>query len=128
MLRREFITFLAALVAAPTVSRAAKETTDMIEVSLRNVSTGTEIAERTADALTQIVDRTGKVSALVAEISAASDAQAEGIAEINEGLSQIDGVTRTNTASAKEIAERRDARAPGTVVIIDGYLLNQERR
>ena len=85
-------------------SKAAKETTDMIEVSLRNVSTGTEIAERTADALTQIVDRTGKVSALVAEISAASDAQAEGIAEINEGLSQIDGVTRTNTASAKEIA------------------------
>lgn len=90
-------------------SKAAKETTEMIEASLQNVSAGTELAERTAAALTEIVEGTGKVSALVSEISAASDAQAKGIAEIDEGLAQIERVTRTNTASAEEIAASSQA-------------------
>ncbi len=85
-------------------SKAAKETTEMIEASLGNVRTGTEIAQRTASALTQIVASVGTVSGLVSQISAASDAQASGIAEINVGLSQVEHVTRTNTASAEEIA------------------------
>ncbi len=101
-------------------SKAAKETTEMIETSLQNVATGAEIAERTATALTQIVDSTGKVSALVSEIAAASDAQAEGIAEISEGLAQIDGVTQTNTASAEEIA------ASSQELIRDARALNEE--
>lgn len=85
-------------------SEAAKETTEMIEASLQNVSAGTEIAERTAAALAQIVDSTGRVSALVSEISTASNAQAEGIAEITAGLSQVERATRTNTVSAGELA------------------------
>lgn len=85
-------------------SKAAHETTEMIEMALRNVSAGTDLAERTAEALTQIVDRTGRVSTLVSEISAASDAQSEGIAEIREGLSTIERVNHTNTTNAEATA------------------------
>ena len=85
-------------------STAAKETTEMIERSIGNVKAGTETAERTAASLTEVVELIGKVTALVSEISQASNAQARGITDINEGLSQVDQVTQTNTASAEEIA------------------------
>ncbi len=85
-------------------SKAAKETTEMIEVSIGNVTTGTDIAKRTATALTQIVSSVGTVSELVSEIATASNAQFVGITDINEGLSQVERVTQTNTASAEEIA------------------------
>jgi methyl-accepting chemotaxis protein len=44
------------------------------------------------------------VTSLVSEIATASNEQARGIADVNEGISQIDKVTQTNTASAEESA------------------------
>lgn len=85
-------------------AKAAKETTDMIESSLKKVDQGTDIASQTALALTQIVERVGKVTQLVGEIASASTEQAHGIADINEGVSQVEMVTQTNTASAEESA------------------------
>jgi methyl-accepting chemotaxis protein len=63
-----------------------------------------QIADKTAAALGQIVNGVGKVTDLVAEIAAASNEQAQGIAEINSALSQIDQVTQQNTANAEESA------------------------
>ncbi len=85
-------------------ANAAKETTVMIEGSIKKVSQGSAIARETADALTQIVDSVGKVSKLVAEIAHASNEQAQGIAQVNEGLKQVDQVTQQNTAGAEESA------------------------
>ncbi|MBL8942274.1 MAG: PAS domain-containing protein, partial [Myxococcales bacterium] len=85
-------------------AKAAKETTEMIENSLEKVNQGTQIAERTAQALTEIVGGVAKVTSLVSEIATASNEQARGIADVNEGISQIDKVTQTNTASAEESA------------------------
>lgn len=85
-------------------AKAAKETTEMIENSLEKVGQGTSIAERTAAALTEIVDGIAKVTGLVTDIAGASSEQARGIADVNEGIAQIDKVTQTNTASAEESA------------------------
>ncbi|MEE9386871.1 MAG: methyl-accepting chemotaxis protein [Nannocystaceae bacterium] len=85
-------------------ANAAKETTEMIEDSIKKVDQGANIAEQTASALTKIVVGVGKVTDLVAEIAAASNEQAKGISEINTALSQVDKVTQTNTASAEESA------------------------
>ncbi len=85
-------------------ARAAKETTDMIEGSIKKVSFGTNIAESTATALGAIVQDVGKVTDLVAEIAAASNEQAEGINQVNAGLDQINQVTQRNTATAEESA------------------------
>ncbi len=65
---------------------------------------GVEIAGETATALNEIVSGIGKVSDLVAEISAAGKEQAEGIGQVNTGLGQIDQVTQQNTANAEESA------------------------
>jgi methyl-accepting chemotaxis protein len=85
-------------------ARAAKETTEMIEGSIKKVAQGTNIAQETASALNRIVLDVGKVTDLVAEIAAASNEQAEGIAQINQGLEQVNEVTQRNTSTAEESA------------------------
>jgi methyl-accepting chemotaxis protein len=85
-------------------ANAAKETTEMIEGSIKRVAQGTAIAQETAAALASIVSDVGKVTDLVSEIAAASDEQAEGIGQINEGLSQINKVTQQTASAAEESA------------------------
>jgi methyl-accepting chemotaxis protein len=85
-------------------AKAAKETADLIEGSVNRTKHGGEIASKTAQALGEIVVGITKVSDLVAEIAAASNEQAEGISQVNNGLGQIDSVTQQNTANAEESA------------------------
>ncbi len=53
-------------------ANAAKETTDLIEGSIRKAETGTQIAKETADALQQIVDDVARVASLIDNIAKAS--------------------------------------------------------
>jgi len=85
-------------------AKAAKETTEMIEDSIKRTELGTGIAESTSKALADIVTGATKVTDLISEIAAASKEQAQGIGQINTGLGQVDQVTQQNTASAEEMA------------------------
>lgn len=85
-------------------AEAAKETTELIEGSVKNVENGTGIANETAEALEKIVEGVTKVTDLVGEIASASNEQAQGIEQINSALGQIDQVTQSNTANAEESA------------------------
>ena len=80
-------------------AKAAQETADLIEGSVKKGENGTEIADRTATALEEIVGGIGKTTDLVAEIAAASQDQADGIRQVNDGIGQIDQVTQRNTAA-----------------------------
>ena len=83
-------------------AKAAKETAELIEGSVAKTANGTEIATQTSESLKEIVTAITKATDLVGEIAAASNEQAQGISQVNEGLSQIDQVTQTNTANAEE--------------------------
>ena len=83
---------------------AAKETTALIESTIRKADGGTKIAHETAGALTKIVDGVSKTTALVGEIANASNEQASGITQINQGILQVSGVTQATTATAEESA------------------------
>ena len=85
-------------------AKAAKETTDMIEGSIKKVNGGTKIANQTADALVQIVDNITKVATLVADIATASNEQAAGIAQVNQGILQVSDVVQMNSATSEESA------------------------
>ncbi len=83
---------------------AAKETSELIENSIKTVENGSMLAIRTGEALEDIKNGSIKAADIVGEIATSSNEQAQGISQINEGLTQIDKVTQTNTASAEESA------------------------
>lgn len=85
-------------------ANAAKETTAMIEGSIKKVEDGTKIASETAEALNKIVENVAKAAALVSDIAVASNEQASGIAQITQGISQVSEVVQTNSATSEESA------------------------
>ena len=110
-------------------AKAAKETTEMIEGSIKKVNQGGEIAKKTAESLVEIVSGVGKVTDLVGEIAAASNEQAQGINQVNQGLTQLDQVTQQNTSSAEESAaasEELNGQANGLKQTISKFKLVQK--
>jgi methyl-accepting chemotaxis protein len=85
-------------------AEAAKETTELIQGSIKKASGGTEIANSTAGALDQIAEGIGKTTEIIAGIAKSSNEQAMGISQINTGLSQVSQVVQTNAATAEESA------------------------
>lgn len=85
-------------------ANAAKETTDMIEGSIRKVEAGTKLAAQTADALSRIVGQIERAAALNSAIAEASKEQSMGIEQINTGIVQVSQVVQTNAATSEESA------------------------
>jgi len=83
---------------------AAKETTDLIEGSIRKVQSGTKIANDTALALNKIVEGVSQAAELVGDIAVASNEQATGIAQVDQGIGQVSQVVQTNSATAEQSA------------------------
>jgi methyl-accepting chemotaxis protein len=89
-------------------ARAARETTEMIESSIRTVETGTKIAHETAEALNKIVDGVTETSALAEEIASASKEQDLGISQVNQAISQVAEVIHANSVEAEESASANE--------------------
>jgi methyl-accepting chemotaxis protein len=85
-------------------AEAAKETTVMIESSIKKVEVGTEIADRTAKALDEIVSQVDRAADLINSISTASEEQAHSLEQINLGVAQVSQVTQANAATAQQSA------------------------
>lgn len=83
---------------------AAKETTSLIEDSIKKVDIGTKIANDTASALNEIVESIAKTSNLVHDITMASNQQASVITQLNQAITQVSQVIQTNSATAEESA------------------------
>lgn len=85
-------------------AKAAGETAELIERTVKKGENGTDIANCTAASLEAIVSEIGKTSDLIEEITISSKKQAAGIGQVGEGLAQVNHVTQQNTAEAEESA------------------------
>ena len=94
---------------------AVKETTEMVDDSIKNIETGNKAVEATAAQLESIMGGSSKVADFLEEIATASKEQAEAIDQITQGLEQIDQVTQSNTASAEESAAASEELASQSV-------------
>ncbi len=83
---------------------AAKETTGIIESNIELSVKGVEVAGKVRQSLAEITDNTKKVYEFLAEISAASQEQVQGVEQVNRAVQQIESVTQQNAASAEESA------------------------
>ena len=89
-------------------AHAAKETAELIAGSKRQVQQGVKIAQDTAIALGEIVANINKVSKLVAEITTASQEQAQGISQINTAMRQTSYVIYTGSQQIDKMAKMAD--------------------
>ncbi len=85
-------------------ANAAKETTALIEDSIKKAEAGSKIARETAEALVKIVEGVEQVNGLICDIRLASNEQAVSIAQINQGITQLSQVVQENSASSEESA------------------------
>lgn len=83
---------------------AAKETTIMIEDSMKTTEAGTNIAYKTAESLEEILGEVSDVSNLVADIASASNEQATAVSQVNQAIEQVSTVTQMNTSTSEESA------------------------
>jgi methyl-accepting chemotaxis protein len=81
---------------------AAKNTADLIEGTVNNISTGSETANHTNDAFIEVAENVTKVAELVEQIATISREQAEGIEQVNKALTEIDKVVQQNATNADE--------------------------
>ena len=89
---------------AMRAAEAAKNTSVLIEGTVKKVREGSELVERTGGAFAEVSKSASKVADLVAEIAAASSEQAQGIDQINKAVTEMDKVTQRTAANAEESA------------------------
>ncbi|MEG0944475.1 MAG: methyl-accepting chemotaxis protein [Angelakisella sp.] len=85
-------------------SEAAKNTTALIEDSIKAVEAGSKIAVDTAAAMSGVVAMAQDVVLSIDRISDASSEQANSITQVTIGVEQISSVVQTNSATSEESA------------------------
>lgn len=83
-------------------SEAAKNTTALIENSIKAVKDGTDIAEETREALSEVVTAVDESSVMIQSISANALKEAEQISHIRSSVDEISSVVHSNSAAAEE--------------------------
>lgn len=83
-------------------AEAAKQTSDLIQTSVSNVSEGEKIAIETGKVLQEVADKALRAVDAIKKIEESSTAQSLSIEEINQGLSQVSAVVQSNAATAEE--------------------------
>ena len=85
-------------------AQAAKESSALIETSVKAVEKGMVIAGKTATQLEEVADSSKVITEEVTNIAVTLGTQASEIKQINEGIEQINDVVQTNSATAEECA------------------------
>ena len=85
-------------------AEAAKDSGSLIDNSIEKASLGVRIAGETAESLTEIVSGINESHQLISDIARSSEDQSQGIAYINDGVSQVAQVVQHNSATAEEEA------------------------
>ena len=91
-------------VLADQSAQAAKESSALIESSVRAVEKGMVIAGQTATELEAVADSSKMITEEVTNIAETLETQTSEIQQINEGIEQINDVVQTNSATAEECA------------------------
>jgi methyl-accepting chemotaxis protein len=85
-------------------AEAAREIKVLIGASVEKVEAGSALVNDAGRTMQDIVGQVKRVSDLIAEISAASVEQTQGIGQVGDAVTQLDQVTQQNAALVEESA------------------------
>ena len=85
-------------------AEAAKDTSSLIENSIKKAMLGARIADETAASLSNIVSGINESTVIASDIAHSSEAQAAAIGQVNTGIDQVALVVQKNSATAQESA------------------------
>ncbi|OHV96768.1 chemotaxis protein [Janthinobacterium lividum] len=88
---------------------AAKEIKGLIDDSVDKVGAGSKLVNQAGATMQEVVDSVQRLSAIIGEITDASEEQRLGIEQVNEAISQMDQVTQQNAALVEEAAAAANA-------------------
>lgn len=111
-------------ILASQSAEAAKESTGLIEASVKAVEEGRAIAYETAEKLENVVQGTHMITNEVDEIAEALAAQSNSFHQINKGVDNINDVVQTNSATSEECAassEEMSSQADTLKKLIDRF-------
>lgn len=91
-------------VLADQSAQAAKESSSLIETSVKAVEKGMVIAGETAAQLEEVSENSKTITEEVANIADTLETQNKEIYEINQGIEQINDVVQNNSATSEECA------------------------
>ncbi len=83
---------------------AAKDTTTLIEASVRSIDEGVNLARITAAELVDVVEGAKTTTKTIEEISTATNQQSLALEQISVGVDQISAVVQVNSATSEESA------------------------
>jgi methyl-accepting chemotaxis protein len=112
-------------------AEAAKNTTSLIEESVRNAANGVVIDAELKEKLTQMNKQANRVSEVMGEIASSSEQQSEGVSQINKAIEQMNQLTQQSAANAEEsasTAEELSAQAAEMQSMVRAFTINREQR
>lgn len=89
---------------AQRAAAAAKEIKALIDDSVDKVDAGDKLVEQARQSMAQIVQSVRQVADIMAGITAASQEQSSGIAEVNKAIVSMDDMTQQNAALVEQAA------------------------
>lgn len=85
-------------------AEAAKNTAELIEMSVHAVRQGNEIAAQTAESLQEVADKNRSTNDMILAIAKASENQSTAVEQVLVGIDQISTVVQVNSATSEESA------------------------
>ncbi len=85
-------------------AEAAKNTSGLIEDIVKKIRNGEKLVGVTSEAFKEIMESSGKVVQLIAEIAGSSQEQSLGIDQVSRAVAEMNNLTQQNAAGAEELA------------------------
>lgn len=110
---------------------AAKEIGTLIKDSISKIDEGTDLVNKSGEALKDIILSAKEVKDIISEIAASSDEQSRGIEQINAAITGMDNMTQQNAAMVEETAaasEEMSNQAQELLMMVQKFKISDDLR
>ena len=102
-------------------AKAAVDTRELIEASIKEVSEGNEVADHASSAIEAVVEGIKQIADFSKNLKIMMEDQAEAMRQAEQGVNQISGVVESNAATAEE-ASATSQELSAQAIMLDGLV------